>query len=120
MPNMIEDTNTVEPSKVKGEMVKLLTNYNSIQSKTFEDIVEFHTLFETIHPFQDGNGRVGRLVLFKECLKNGIIPFIIDDDKKLFYYRGLKEFTRDKQYLLDTCRDAQDKYGEMISYFIPS
>ena len=119
MPNMIGDTKTTEPSKVKGEMVKLLTNYNSLQTKTFEDIVEFHTQFETIHPFQDGNGRVGRLILFKECLKNGMIPFIIDDEKKLFYYRGLKEFKRDKQYLIDTCLAAQDKYCEMIEYFIP-
>ena len=100
-------------------MVKILTNYNSLQTKTFEDIVEFHTLFETIHPFTDGNGRVGRLILFKECLRNGIIPFIIDVEKKLFYYRGLKEFDRDKQHLIDTCLAAQDKYSEMIEYFIP-
>jgi len=120
MPNMIGDTKTTDPTKVKGEMVKLLTNYNNLQTKSFEDIVEFHYLFETIHPFQDGNGRVGRLILFMECLKNGIIPFIIDDEKKLFYYRGLKEFNRDKQYLMDTCLAAQDKYCEMIEYFIPS
>jgi len=120
MPNMIGDTKTTDPSKVKGEMVKLLTNYNNLRTKTLEDIVEFHYLFETIHPFQDGNGRVGRLILFMECLKNGIIPFIIDDEKKLFYYRGLKEFNRDKQYLIDTCLAAQDKYFEMIEYFIPS
>ena len=117
MPNMIGDTKTTEPSKVKGEMAKLLTNYNSLPSRTFEDIVELHFTFESIHPFQDGNGRVGRLILFKECLKNGITPFIIDDEKKLFYYRGLKEFIRDKQYLLDTCSAAQDKYEEFIEYF---
>lgn len=117
MPNMIGDTKTIEPSKVKGEMAKLLTNYNSLSIKTLDDIVEFHYYFETIHPFQDGNGRVGRLILFKECLKNGIIPFIIDDDKKLFYYRGLKEFSTDKQYLIDTCLAAQDKYKEFIDYF---
>ncbi len=117
MPNMIGDTKTTEPSKVKGEMAKLLTNYNSLPTRTFEDIVELHFTFESIHPFQDGNGRVGRLILFKECLKNGITPFIIDDEKKLFYYRGLKEFIRDKQYLLDTCSAAQDKYEEFIEYF---
>jgi len=120
MPNMIGDTKTIDPSKVKGEMIKLITNYNNLQTKTLEDIVEFHYVFESIHPFQDGNGRVGRLILFMECLKNGIIPFIIDDEKKLFYYRGLKEFNRDKQYLMDTCLAAQDKYCEMIEYFIPS
>jgi len=119
MPNMIGDTKTTDPSKVKGEMVKLITNYNNLQIKTLEDIVEFHYQFETIHPFQDGNGRVGRLILFMECLKNGITPFIIDDDKKLVYYRGLKEFNRDKQYLIDTCLAAQDKYSELIEYFIP-
>jgi len=120
MPNMIGDTKTTDPSKVKGEMVKLITNYNNLQTKTFEDIVDFHYVFESIHPFQDGNGRVGRLILFMECLKNEIIPFIIDDEKKLFYYRGLKEFNRDKQYIIDTCLAAQDKYCEMIEYFIPS
>lgn len=120
MPNMIGEMKTTEPSKVKGEIAKLLIDYNSLTIKTFEDIVEFHYLFESIHPFQDGNGRVGRLILFKECLKNGITPFIIDDEKKLFYYRGLKEYKNDKQYLLDTCLSSQDKYSELIEYFIPS
>lgn len=119
MPNMIGETKTTDPAEVEGEMVKLITNYNNIRNKKFYDIVEFHTLFETIHPFQDGNGRVGRLILFKECLKNGIVPFIITDDKKLYYYRGLKEFSRDKQYLIDTCFMAQDKYTELLDYFIP-
>lgn len=119
MPNMIGETKTTDPAEVEGEMVKLITNYNNIRNKKFYDIVEFHTLFETIHPFQDGNGRVGRLILFKECLKNGIVPFIITDDKKLYYYRGLKEFSRDKQYLIDTCFIAQDKYTELLDYFIP-
>lgn len=120
IPNMIGEMKTTEPSKVKGEIAKLLIDYNSLTTKTFEDIVEFHYLFESIHPFQDGNGRVGRLILFKECLKNGITPFIIDDEKKLFYYRGLKEYKNDKQYLLDTCLSSQDKYSELIEYFIPS
>lgn len=117
MPNMIGDLKTTEPSKVEFEMVKLISHYNNLPNKTFEDVVKFHHTFESIHPFQDGNGRVGRLILFKECLKNGIIPFIINDDKKLFYYRGLKEFTNDQQYLLDTCRSAQDNYEDLIKYF---
>jgi len=117
MPNMIGDLKTTEPSKVEVEMVKLISQYNNLPNKTLEDVVTFHHTFESIHPFQDGNGRVGRLILFKECLKNGIIPFIINDDKKLFYYRGLKEFTNDKQHLLDMCRSAQDNFEELIKYF---
>lgn len=117
MPNMIGDLKTTEPSKVQFEMVKLISHYNNLPNKTLEDVVKFHHTFESIHPFQDGNGRVGRLILFKECLMNGIIPFIINDDKKLFYYRGLKEFTNDQQYLLDMCRSAQDNYEDLIKCF---
>ncbi|MFT3985772.1 MAG: Fic family protein [Lachnospiraceae bacterium] len=90
---MIGDQKTTSPSKVKGEMAKLITNYNQIQRVTFEDIIEFHYNFETIHPFQDGNGRDGRMIIFKECLKNEIVPFIIDEQHKLLYYRGLMEFS---------------------------
>ena len=116
--NMIGDQKTVAPSKVKGEMAKLLINYNQISKIKFEDIIEFHYNFETIHPFQDGNGRVGRMIIFKECLKNGIDPFIIDEQHKLFYYRGLKEFSEDRGYLIDTCCSAQDRYKELLEYFL--
>jgi len=116
-PNMIGDLKTTAPSKVKGEMAKLLTDYNQIQKVTFEDIVEFHFNFEIIHPFQDGNGRVGRMIIFKECLRNDIVPFIIDEQHKLFYYRGLKEFSVEKGYLIDTCFSAQDRYKELLEYF---
>jgi Fic family protein len=115
--NMIGDKKTVAPSKVKGEMAKLLINYNQIPKVTFEDIIEFHYNFETIHPFQDGNGRVGRMIIYKECLKNGIAPFIIDEKYKLFYYRGLKDFSEERGYLIDTCYSAQDRYKELMEYF---
>lgn len=117
-PNMIGDRKTVAPTKVKGEMAKLLIDYNQNLTVTFEDIIEFHYNFESIHPFQDGNGRVGRMIIFKESLKNGIVPFIIDEQHKLFYYRGLKEFSVEKGYLLDTCYAAQDRYKELLRYFI--
>lgn len=92
---MVGDSKTVSPSKVKGEMAKLLINYNSLDEVKFEDIIEFHYKFESIHPFQDGNGRVGRIIIFKECLRWGIMPFIIAERHKQFYYRGLKEFKAD-------------------------
>ena len=92
--------------------------YNSLDKITVEDIIEFHYKFECIHPFQDGNGRVGRIIMFKECLKNNIIPFIILDKDKLFYYRGLKEYKNEKGYLIDTCLNAQDQYMRLIEYFL--
>lgn len=98
-------------------MAKLLDSYNTGGKKTIEEIIAFHVAFERIHPFQDGNGRVGRLILFKECLKNNIVPFIIDDDMKWFYYRGLKEWNNEKGYLLDTCLAAQDKFKKYLDYF---
>jgi len=82
--------------------------------------VEFHHKFESIHPFQDGNGRVGRIIMFKECLANGILPFIIDHEHKLFYYRGLKEFQNEKGFLMDTCRSSQDEYGKLVNHFFPN
>ena len=98
-------------------MKDLLSDYNSTEKKTFEDLIDFHYQFEIIHPFQDGNGRVGRLIMFKECLANNIVPFIIDEDLKLFYYRGLQEWTNIREYLLDTCLTAQDNYKTILQYF---
>ena len=98
-------------------MQKLLAEYNAIANITFEDIVAFHVRFERIHPFQDGNGRVGRLILFKECLKHNIVPFIIEDNLKLFYYRGLKEWDYEKGFLMDTCLTAQDRFKLYLDYF---
>jgi len=119
-PNAVGDRKTTAPGKVADEIKKLLAAYRQKDSIKFEDIVEFHYDFESIHPFQDGNGRVGRIIMFKECLKNGIMPFIIDHEHKLFYYRGLKEFHNEKGYLLDTCLASQDAYEKLVSYFFPS
>lgn len=115
--NMIGDSKTTLPSRVKKEMQLLLFEYQQKEIVTFEDIVEFHYHFEKIHPFQDGNGRVGRLITFKECLKYNIVPFIIDERHKLYYYRGLKEFENERGYLIDTCLSAQDMYSELLEYF---
>lgn len=98
-------------------MKELLLNYYNIEKKTFEDIIAFHQQFEVIHPFQDGNGRVGRLIVLKECLANNIVPFIIEDELKLFYYKGLQEWNAVKEYLLDTCLTAQDNYKTVLKYF---
>lgn len=108
---------TALPSEVAGQMKKLLTTYNAKKDKTLEDILEFHVKLERIHPFQDGNGRVGRLIMFKECLKYNIVPFIIEDKIKMFYYRGLKEWNQERGYLRDTCLSAQDKYKVYLDYF---
>ena len=116
-PNMVGESKTTPPKQVKKEMEKLLFNYRQKESIGFEDIVEFRYFFEKIHPFQDGNGRVGRLIMFKECLKHNITPFIIDEMHKLYYYRGLKEFGSEKGYLTDTCLSAQDRYQELLDYF---
>lgn len=117
-PNIVGDSKTTPPSKVKGEIAKLIIDYNEKSNITFEDIVEFHYSFESIHPFQDGNGRVGRLIMFKECLKNNIIPLIIEETHKLYYYRGLKEYKSDIGYLTDTCLSAQDRYDDLMKYFM--
>ena len=116
-PNEVGGMPTAMPEDVADKMKKLLTEYNGKDKKTFEDILDFHVKFEKIHPFQDGNGRVGRLILFKECLKYNVVPFIIDDNLKLFYYRGLKEWNNEKGYLTDTCLTAQDKYKAYLDYF---
>lgn len=117
-PNIVGDMYTTPPAKVKGEMAKLITDYNEKENITLDDILEFHHIFESIHPFQDGNGRVGRLIMFKECLKHNIMPFIIDEAHKLYYYRGLKEFESDMSFLRDTCLSAQDRYEHMVQYFL--
>lgn len=117
LPNEIGGKQTTLPKDVKEEMRKLIDNYNSIKKKTLEDIVEFHKTFEDIHPFQDGNGRVGRLIMFKECLANNIVPFIIDEDLKFFYYKGLNEWYDEKGFLIETCLSAQDKYKKYLDYF---
>ena len=108
---------TALPEEVADKMKALLTEYNAKEEKTFEDILDFHVKFERIHPFQDGNGRVGRLIMFKECLKYNIVPFIMEDNLKIFYYRGLKEWDNEKGYLTDTCLTAQDKYKAYLDYF---
>ena len=108
--NIVGDTDTSAPENVPGDIQRLLTDYTAKQTIKIEDIVDFHYRFERIHPFQDGNGRVGRMIMFKECLKNGILPFFIEESKKAFYYRGLKEYPRERGYLIDTCLDAQDTY----------
>ena len=117
LPNEVGGSDTTLPENVAGEMQKLLADYNGLPTKTFEDIAAFHVAFERIHPFQDGNGRVGRLILFKECLKHNIVPFIIEDNLKLFYYRGLKEWDREKGFLMDTCLTAQDRFKAYLDYF---
>lgn len=117
LPNEVGGMDTALPEGVADKMKELLTEYNAKGKKTFEDILDFHVKFERIHPFQDGNGRVGRLIMFKECLKYNIVPFIIGDDLKLFYYRGLKEWDHEKGYLTDTCLTAQDRYKAYLDYF---
>lgn len=117
LPNEVGGRDTALPENVAAEMKALLKSYNGEKKKTFESILDFHYRFERIHPFQDGNGRVGRLILFKECLRNGIVPFIIDEELKMFYYRGLSEWPRERGFLTDTCLAAQDKFKEYLEYF---
>ena len=117
LPNEAGGMDTTIPEEVADKMKILLMEYNAKDAKTFEDILDFHVKFERIHPFQDGNGRIGRLIMFKECLKNNIVPFIVDDNLKMFYYRGLKEWDNEKGYLTDTCLAAQDKYKAYLDYF---
>ena len=117
LPNEVGGMNTALPEEVADRIKELLTEYNSKGEKTLEDILDFHVRLERIHPFQDGNGRVGRLIMFKECLKYNIVPFIIEDDMKMFYYRGLKKWNDEKGYLMDTCLAAQDRYKKYLDYF---
>lgn len=117
IPNEVGGRDTTSPENVSKEMKSLLLEYNKSEVKTFEEILDFHHKFECIHPFQDGNGRVGRLLLFKECLKHNIVPFVIDESLKMFYYRGLAEWKREKGYLIDTCLTAQDRFKKYLDYF---
>lgn len=117
LPNEVGGNLTCPPKEVHAKMKELIETYNTKDTKTLEDILDFHWNFETVHPFQDGNGRVGRLVMFKECLANNVVPFIIDEDLKLFYYRGLREWENVRNYLTDTCLSAQDNYKAILKYF---
>ncbi len=118
-PNIVGGIETTLPVNVEKEMKNLIEGYLKKKEITLNDIIDFHFQFERIHPFQDGNGRVGRLIIFKECLANGIIPLIIEDSHKFFYYRGLAEYPKVKGYLTDTCLSAQDNYKSIIDYFLP-
>ena len=117
LPNEVAGNETSAPKEVATKMKQLLADYQKIELKTIEDIVAFHYQFEIIHPFQDGNGRVGRLIMLKECLNNNVVPFIIEEELKLFYYRGLQEWPNVKEYLMDTCLTAQDNYKGILKYF---
>jgi Fic family protein len=116
-PNMVGELKTAHPNNVANEMNLLLSRYRSLEIVNVEDVVDFHYHFECIHPFQDGNGRVGRMIMFKECLKHNLMPFIIDHNHKLFYYRGLKEYPDERGFLLNTCLSSQDYYQSLVRYF---
>jgi Fic family protein len=120
LPNEIGGIETTLPQNTAAAIIQLNDWYNSLSAISFENIVEYHYRFEKIHPFQDGNGRVGRLLMFRECLKNDIVPFIIDERHKQFYYRGLKEFAVTRGYLMDSCLSAQDTYTKWVKYFYPN
>lgn len=117
LPNEVGGRETVAPEEVAVAMRALLREYNGIGKVVLEDILDFHYRLEVIHPFQDGNGRVGRLVMFKECLAHGIVPFIITEELKMFYYRGLDRWKQTPGYLIDTCLTAQDQYKSLLNYF---
>lgn len=117
IPNEVGGMETTPPEAVHNDIKALLVWYNALSEVTLEEIIEFHVRFERIHPFQDGNGRVGRLIMFKECLRHNVLPFIIDEEHKLFYYRGLKEWQNERGYLMDTCLSAQDKLRSVLKYF---
>lgn len=117
LANEVGDQETVPPKEVHKHMKALLTSYNALKKVELDDIIDFHVQFERIHPFQDGNGRVGRLILFWQCLQNGIVPFIITEELRLFYYRGIQNWGETNGYLRDTCLTAQDNYTALLDYF---
>ena len=117
LPNEVGGMITASPEEVPAQMKKLVAEYNSKKEKTFDELLDFHYRFESIHPFQDGNGRIGRLILLKECLRNSIVPFIITDDLKLYYYRGLQNWPTERGYLRNTCLTAQDRFKATLDYF---
>ena len=117
LENEVGGMKTCLPNEAHGAIKELLRSYYSVKTHSLDEILDFHKRFEAIHPFQDGNGRVGRLIMFKECLANGLTPFIITEDLKLFYYRGLREWPETPGYLRDTCLTAQDQYKEVLDYF---
>jgi DNA-binding Xre family transcriptional regulator len=116
-PNAVGGVETTKPINVQNKIASLIGKYENKTDYSFEDIIDFHYQFECIHPFQDGNGRIGRLIAFKECLRHGFVPFTIDDNIKIFYYRGLKEWKNEKGYLIDTCLSGQDKYKKLLEMF---
>ncbi|PID82712.1 MAG: hypothetical protein CSB15_01870 [Clostridiales bacterium] len=117
LPNQVGGKDTVLPENVEERISSLIKKYNETKPKTFDEILDFHYKFEKTHPFQDGNGRVGRLIMLKECLKNNVVPFIIDENLKMFYYRGLSEWENEKGYLRDTCLTGQDTVKKYLDYF---
>ena len=117
LENEVGGSETTKPAEVAGAIKALLKEYNSKSKITFDDILDFHVRFESIHPFQDGNGRVGRLIMFKECLKHNIVPFIITEELKMYYYRGIKSWRNERGYLRDTCLTAQDAMKVTLDYF---
>jgi Fic family protein len=117
-PNEVGGDATCPPAEVEERMKELLSEYNAKDPKTIEDVIGFHQRFEKIHPFQDGNGRIGRLIMFKECLANNIVPFIIDEGHRWYYYRGLREWDNERGYLMETCLSAQDTFREWLKYFV--
>jgi Fic family protein len=117
LPNEVGGEETVPPDKVHKHVKALLDDYNAFKTIEFDDILDFHVQFERIHPFQDGNGRIGRLLMFWQCLQSGIIPFIITEDLRLFYYRGLQNWGHLNGYLRDTCLTAQDQFKGVFGYF---